>query len=146
MPTSAMLNPSSLDSNGATAPRLENCTAMVARTMNRTVRMPQRLFNMAPLVQEQHARFRIKSRRSCTACGFIGMINGANIGWQLGSAKKLRAARCRYRSVLGTFETCRPVLRMSVHRGRPEVAVVAVKPTRMMGWTTPASGIECAKG
>jgi hypothetical protein len=24
------------------------------------------------------------------------MINGANIGWQLGSAKKLRAARGRY--------------------------------------------------
>ena len=25
------------------------------------------------------------------------------------------------RSVVGTFETCRPALRMSVYRGRPEV-------------------------
>ena len=27
-------------------------------------------------------------------------------------------------SAIGTFETCPSVLRMSVHRGRPEVAVV----------------------
>jgi len=27
-------------------------------------------------------------------------------------------------SPIGTFETCPPILRMSVHRGRPEVAVV----------------------
>ena len=27
-------------------------------------------------------------------------------------------------SVVGTFETCPPILRMSVHRGRPEVAVI----------------------
>jgi hypothetical protein len=27
-------------------------------------------------------------------------------------------------SVVGTFETCLPILRMSVHRGRPEVAVI----------------------
>src|SRR5438034_6539762 len=28
------------------------------------------------------------------------------------------------KSVCGTFETCPPIVRMSVHRGRPEVAVV----------------------
>jgi hypothetical protein len=27
-------------------------------------------------------------------------------------------------STHGTFETCQPILRMSVHRGRPEVAVI----------------------
>src|SRR5207248_7201478 len=27
-------------------------------------------------------------------------------------------------SLVGTFETCPPILRMSVHRGRPEVAMV----------------------
>jgi hypothetical protein len=27
-------------------------------------------------------------------------------------------------STHGTFETCPPILRMSVHRGRPEVAVI----------------------
>ena len=27
-------------------------------------------------------------------------------------------------STHGTFETCPPILRMSVHRGRPEVAVM----------------------
>ena len=27
-------------------------------------------------------------------------------------------------SIHGTFETCPPILRMSVHRGRPEVAAV----------------------
>jgi hypothetical protein len=27
-------------------------------------------------------------------------------------------------SVVGTFETCPPVLRMFVHRGRPEVAAI----------------------
>ena len=27
-------------------------------------------------------------------------------------------------SGIGTFETCPPILRMSVHRGRPEVAVI----------------------
>jgi hypothetical protein len=27
-----------------------------------------------------------------------------------------------HESVCGTFETCRPVLPMSVHRGRPEAA------------------------
>jgi hypothetical protein len=30
----------------------------------------------------------------------------------------------RVKSLNGTFETCPPILRMSVHRGRPEVAVV----------------------
>src|SRR6266487_2355522 len=30
----------------------------------------------------------------------------------------------RMMSPIGTFETCLPILRMSVHRGRPEVAVV----------------------
>jgi hypothetical protein len=36
------------------------------------------------------------------------------------------AAFCqgRVKSASGTFETCPPILRMSVHRGRPEVAVV----------------------
>ena len=28
------------------------------------------------------------------------------------------------KSGIGTFETCPPILSMSVHRGRPEVAVV----------------------
>jgi hypothetical protein len=34
-------------------------------------------------------------------------------------------------SPVGTFETCPPILRMSVHRGRPEVAVV--RPNRRDG-------------
>jgi len=34
----------------------------------------------------------------------------------------LRAVHCRYvKSLIGTFETYPPILRMSVHRGRPEV-------------------------
>jgi hypothetical protein len=28
------------------------------------------------------------------------------------------------KSAFGTFETCPPILRMSVHRARPEVAVI----------------------
>ncbi len=35
-----------------------------------------------------------------------------------------RGGRRSSMSVSGTFETCPPILRMSVHRGRPEVAVV----------------------
>jgi hypothetical protein len=33
----------------------------------------------------------------------------------------------RRESAAGTFETCLPILRMSVHRGRPEVAVIRSK-------------------
>ena len=42
----------------------------------------------------------------------------------------LRLSQCRnyyeprFFVCFGTFETCPPILRMSVHRGRPEVAVV----------------------
>ena len=39
--------------------------------------------------------------------------------------------RCDPMSPVGTFETCPPILRMSVRRGRPEVAWPTAKPTRM---------------
>ena len=45
MPISARLTPSSLESSGATAATLWNWNAMVARTANRTARIPQRLRN-----------------------------------------------------------------------------------------------------
>ena len=45
------------------------------------------------------------------------------------------------KSETGTFETCPPILRMSAHRGRPEVAVALAKPTRM----TPG-GLQGFKG
>jgi hypothetical protein len=47
-----------------------------------------------------------------------------------GSAKNQLLRDLRRRSIfdfcnnIGTFETCPPILRMSAHRGRPEVAVV----------------------
>jgi len=48
-PISARLTPNSLDSSGATAATLWNWNAMVARTANRTARIPQRLRNVRPL-------------------------------------------------------------------------------------------------
>jgi hypothetical protein len=35
---------------------------------------------------------------------------------------------------------------MSAVRGKPEATGCWAKPTRMMWWTTPTPGIECAKG
>src|SRR5207245_2626762 len=54
-------------------------------------------------------------------------------------------------SATGTFETCPPILRMSVHRGRPEVAAVRQNrrddplPTWLMieNGTKPATCSEC---
>src|SRR6266851_400830 len=46
-PISAMLTPNSLESSGATAATLWNWNAMVARTANKTARMPQRLRNVS---------------------------------------------------------------------------------------------------
>jgi hypothetical protein len=52
-------------------------------------------------------------------------------------------------SALGPFETCPPMLRMSVHRGRPEVTVSPVKSTRMTRnghAITGVSFVKCAFG
>src|SRR5438874_11982594 len=44
----------------------------------------------------------------------------ASARWNHGSPQ----ASTDFCNKIGTFETCPPILRMSVHRGRPEVAVV----------------------
>jgi hypothetical protein len=49
-----------------------------------------------------------------------------------------------HESAVGTFETCPPILRMSVHRGGPEVAVVRSKRPRMTHFG-PLNALTCTE-
>jgi len=101
---------------------------------------------------------------SAIGCGYRRMISKRDQHWQCDWADprhRLATGRQEYRaysaanavanyrgnawcpsmSPFGTFETCPPILGMSVHRGRPEVAVV--RPNRReWPWLCENSKIE----
>ena len=54
----------------------------------------------------------------------LNLKTAASLGKIFPDSVLARADQVIDESVVGTFETCPPTLRMSVHRGRPEVAVV----------------------
>src|SRR6195256_6666368 len=73
-------------------------------------------------VYHQHARERSEHNEVATIHGILRPTNAVAGGWFPTSSGigETRYRRCS-RSVLGTFETCRRALRMSVYLGRPEV-------------------------